>query len=251
VGSVGATGIFGGSETSQLQYIGSCVAYVLSSSSLFIILTWLLLTNPEALEFLHFGAAEHLPPEVSKFAAPLIIALAMTTLLPSFPMLRELDAKLLRFFHRLGRIPIAATRWSKQMERAQFVISPRTLADIKTYISNSPVLLDDVLTELRTDPSDSARSQFTRNLALYVSLSNLDDQTRFAEDYPEETADFEKTIASYFAQSTGFFALTKQLAHQQLDPLPEPIKEARKGYKTLCHDVYEEIRLMLARGHAL
>src|SRR6516164_942911 len=67
------------SQTSQLQYIGSCVAYVLSSSSLFIILTWLLVTNPQVLDFLHFGAAERLPAEVSKFAAPLIIALAMTT----------------------------------------------------------------------------------------------------------------------------------------------------------------------------
>jgi hypothetical protein len=109
------------------------VAYVLSSSSLFIILTWLLMTNPQALNFLHFGASKPLPDEVSQFAAPLIIALAMTTLLPSFPMLREIDAKLLRFFHRIGRIPIAAARWSKQMEKAQFVISPDLLRDAEAH----------------------------------------------------------------------------------------------------------------------
>jgi hypothetical protein len=119
---------------------------------------------------------------------------------------------------------------------------------MQKHISNSRVLADDIVAELRTDPSkDSARYRFTRNLALYVSLSNLDGQTRFAEDYPEETAAFEKTIASYFAQSAGFFALTRQVSLRQLDPLPEPIKNARDGYKSLCHDVYEEIRLMLAR----
>src|SRR5262245_140731 len=88
---------------------------------------------------------------------------------------------------------------------------------------------------------------FTRNLALYVSLSNLDSHTRFVEDYPDEATAFEKTMASYFAQSTDFFALTKQLAFQELDPLPEPIRNAPEAYKSLCHDVYEEIRLMLAR----
>ena len=163
-------------------------------------------------------------------------------------MLRELDAKLLRFFHRIGRIPIAAARWSKQMEKAQFVISPDLVTEMQKHISNSRVLADDMVADLRTDPSkDSARYRFTRNLALYVSLINLDGQTRFAEDYPEEIAAFEKTMASYFAQSAGFFALTRQVSLPQLDPLPEPIKNARDGYKSLCHDVYEEIRLILAR----
>jgi hypothetical protein len=236
------------SQTSRLQYIGSCMVYVLSSAGLFIILTWLLIQNPQALNFLHVGAAAPLPVEVAQLAAPLIVALAMTTLLPSFPMLREVDAKLLRIFHRMGSIPLAAAQWSKRMKDAQFAISGDLLIQVQRYISDSSVLTDDTVDELRTDPSiDSARYRFTRNLALYVSLSNLDSHTRFVEDYPDEAAAFEKTMASYFAQSTGFFALTKQLGLQQLDPLPEPIKNARDGYKSLCHDVYEEIRLMLAR----
>jgi len=236
------------SQTSRLQYIGSCVVYVLSSAGLFILLTWLLVQNPQAMGFLHVGASAPLPSEVTQLAAPLIVALAMTTLLPSFPMLREVDARLLRIFHRMGSIPIAAAQWSKRMKDAQFVISPDLLAIVRNYVSDSSVLADDIAAELRTDPSiDSARYRFTRNLALYVSLSNLDSHTRFVEDYPDEATAFEKTMASYFAQSTGFFALTKQLAFQQLDPLPEPIRNAREAYKSLCHDVYEEIRLMLAR----
>lgn len=198
------------SQTSQLQYVGSCVAYVLSSSSLFIILTWLLMTNPEALNFPHFGASTPLPAEVSQFAAPLIIALAMTTLLPSFPMLREIDTKLLRFFHRIGRIPIAATRWSKQMEQAQFVISPDLLTEMQKHISNSRVLADDTVTELRTDPSkDSARYRFTRNLALYVALSNLDGQTRFYEDYPEGDSRLREDDSKLFCSVRGLLC-----AHQ-------------------------------------
>jgi hypothetical protein len=235
-------------QTTRFQYLSSCVFYVLSSVGLFILLTWLLLENPQALGFLHFGASASLPPEVAQLAAPLIVTLALTTLLPSFPMLREIDAKLLRIFHRLGSIPLAAAQWSKRMKDARFTISAELLKSVNDYISDSNVLDDDIAVELRTDPStDSARYRFTRNLALYVLLSNLDARTRFAEDYPEEAAAFDKTMASYFGQSTGFFALTKQVSLQQLDPLPDPIRNARDAYKSLCHDVYEEIRLMLAR----
>jgi hypothetical protein len=224
------------------------VAYVLSSAGLFILLTWLLIKNPQALVFLHFGASTSLSNDVTQLAAPLIVALAMTTLLPSFPMLRDVDAALLRIFHRMGSIPIAAVQWSKRMKRGEFVISRNLQTEIEKYISDSSVLADDMVAELRTDPSiDSARYRFTRNLALYVSLSNLDSQARFVEAYPEESASFEKTMASFFAQSTGFFALTRQLSLPKLDPLPEPIKNARESYKSLCHNVYEEIRLMLAR----
>jgi hypothetical protein len=236
------------SQTSQFQYAGSCVLYVLSSAGLFVLLTWLLIKNPQALVFLQFGASESLSDKVAQLAAPLIVALAMTTLLPSFPMLRDLDAALLRMFHRMGSIPIAAAQWSKRMSDAEFVISPDLLKQMQKYISDSAVLADDIAAELRPDPStDSARYRFTRNLALYVSLNNLDIQTRFAEDYHDEAAAFKKTMASFFAQSAGFFALTKQVARQQLEEVPEPIKNARIGCKSLCNEVYDEIRLMLAR----
>jgi len=236
------------SQTSRFQYVGSCVCYVLSSAGLFFLLTWLLIKNPQALAFLQFGASTALSNDVTQLAAPLIVALVMTTLLPSFPMLRDVDAALLRIFHRMGSIPIAAAEWSKRMNKGEFVISSHLLKELGKHIGDSSVLADDMVDELRTDPSvDSARYRFTRNLAVYVSLSNLDSQTRFTETYPEEAAAFEKTIASFFAQSTGFFALTKRLSLQELDPVPEPIKNAREGYKSLCHDVYEEIRLMLAR----
>ena len=172
----------------------------------------------------------------------------MTTLLPSFPMLRDVDAALLRMFHRMGSIPIAAVQWSKRMERGEFVISGNLHKEMEKYINDSSVLADDMVSELRTDPSiDSARYRFTRNLALYVSLRNLDSQARFVEAYPEDAVSFEKMMASFFAQSTGFFALTRQLSLSKLDPLPEPIQNARVSYKSLCHTVYEEIRLMLAR----
>jgi hypothetical protein len=145
-------------QTSRFQYVGSCVFYVLSSAGLFILLTWLLLKNPEALTFLHFGGSVALPGHVTKLAAPLIVALAMTTLLPSFPMLRDVDAQLLRIFHRMGSIPIVVAQWSKRMKDGQFVISDDLLTTIRKFIRDSKVLPDEIEAELRTDQStDSAR----------------------------------------------------------------------------------------------
>ena len=73
-------------------------------------------------------------------------------------------------------------------------------------------------TELRTDPkSDQMRFRFTRNLAVYAASRNLKGRARFADDYPEDVAAFEKDMASYFAQSVGFLALTGKLSPQELD----------------------------------
>ena len=39
-------------------------------------------------------------------------SLIMTTLLPAFPGLREVDARILCLFHKIGAIPFGAVRWT-------------------------------------------------------------------------------------------------------------------------------------------
>jgi hypothetical protein len=223
------------SQTSRFQYYGSLVAYVLSCSGLFMLLTWFVETNPQAATFLGFGGGTPVPDEVKQFGAPLVAVLFMTALLPSFPMLREIDSRLLRLFHRMGSIPTGAAHWKEKMRTAEFAISPALLDSVRKYVADSSILDDEMAAELRTDSAeDSARYRFTRNLALYVALTNLPARPRFADEYPEEIEAFEKMMASFFAQSAGFFALTRQLAVQNLNPVPESVKNARDGYRSLC-----------------
>jgi hypothetical protein len=232
------------SQTSRFQYLGSCAMYVVSCLGLLITLTWVLGSRPGLLGFLHTGSSAALPDELSGLDASLVAALALTTLLPSFPILRDFDAKMLSLFHTMGAIPFGAIRWAQQLDAASFVITDRLLADTKNYISNSKRLPDTLIDELQPDSlADRARYRFTRSLALYVALSNLKSRARFGEDFPDDTAAFEKKINTFFMQCISYFSLSNQLSKQQLQPAPESMEE----FRSMVLETYEDIRLMLAR----
>jgi hypothetical protein len=191
----------------------------------------------------HLGEAGHSDGEIANLDAALVAALMLTTLLPNFPLLRDVDSSILRFFHRMGSIPFCAQLWARQMENA-FAFAPDAGSAMRDYIHNAPHLPDSLARELRTDPeADQMRFRFTRNLAVYVALSSLKGRLRFADDYPDDVAAFEKDMSTYFTQCVGFLALTGKLSPQELDEVSESVQK----FRTLNLEAYEELRLMLAR----
>jgi hypothetical protein len=232
------------SQTSRFQYFGSCATYTASCLGLLMLVTWVLRQKPEWLSLLHVGSSEEISSQLTSLDAPLVAALVLTTLLPSFPVLRDLDAKMLKFFHKMGAIPFGAYRWSQRMDAAQFTIAGNLLADAKTYIANSKLLPDALTDDLQPDFAvDSARYRFTRNLALYVALGNLSSWARFRSDFADDVAAFERKMSSFFAQSVGFFTLTGQLSAQQLEQAANSVEP----FRSLTLEAYEDIRMMLAR----
>lgn len=236
------------SQTSQVQYFLSCIAYIASCFGLFMLLTWAVAKSPNTLDFLSYGDKAHALNDFSGLDAALIAALVLTTLLPTFPLLRDIDAWLLRFFHKLGYIPINAVRWAQRMKEAELRISPERMDEIGDYIKNAKILHDSLAQKLQPDKhGDPARYIFTRNLAIYVALGNLDGYPRFAEDYPADIEAFEKKIIGFFAQSVGFFALTDQQPWRETELASEQVGNAYTGYREVGLDVYDDIRQMLAR----
>jgi hypothetical protein len=232
------------SQTSQFQYFGSCATYVVSSLGLLTLLAWVLGRNPHFLGLLHAGSSASIPDDVNSLDAALVAALMLTTLLPSFPVLRDFDTKMLNLFHKMGAIPFGAVRWAQRLDAATFTITAGPLADARNFITNSKLLPDMLIGELQPDfTADHTRFRFTRNLVLYVALSNLPNRARFGDDFPDDMAGFEKHMSRFFAQCVGFFALTDQLSRQQLEPLPSSIEE----FRSVALEAYEDIRLMLAR----
>ncbi len=230
------------SETTRLQYYGSYATYVVSCIGLLMVLSWILAHKPALLGVLY--SPNPIPEELQRLDAPLVAALVLTTLLPSVPILRDIDASMLRFFHRVGAIPLGAVRWAQRMNLAQLTISEKLIADTKLYIANSPLLPDSLADQLQPDFAvDSVRFRFTRSLALYVALSNLRGWTGYSADFPEESAAFEKKMSSFFAQSVAFFTLTTQLSQRQLEPAADPVEQ----FRSYALEAYEDIRLMLAR----
>ena len=230
------------SQTTRFQYYSSLASYVGSCVGLLTILSWILSDKPALLAVLYFP--DPIPEGFKGFDAPLIAALVLTTLLPSIPILRDIDGAMLRFFHRMGAIPLGAVRWAQRMNMAQLTISEKLLADTKQYIANSALLPDSLLRQLQPNFAvDGARFRFTRSLALYVALRNLSGWNDFTVDFPDESVAFEKRISSFFAQSVAFFALTSQLSQRQL----EPVEDSVDKFRSYALDAYEDIRLILAR----
>jgi hypothetical protein len=230
------------SETTRFQYYSSYVTYVVSCIGLLMFLSWILAHKPALLGILY--SPSPIPEELKGLDAPLVAALVLTTLLPSVPVLRDIDSALLRFFHRMGAIPLGAVRWAQRMNMTQLTISEKLVADTKLYIANSTLLPDSLAAQLQPDFNlDSVRFRFTRCLALYVALNNLPGWTGYSADFPEERAAFEKKMSSLFAQSVAFFTLTTQLVQRQLEPAADSVDQ----FRSYALDAYEDIRLMLAR----
>ncbi len=230
------------SETTRFQYYASYVAYVSSCIGLLTILSWTLAHKPALLNVLY--SPNPIPEELLRLDAPLVAALVLTTLLPSVPILRDIDAAMLRLFHRMGAIPLGAVRWAQRMNLAQLTISKELIAETKLFISNSAFLPDSMADQLEPDSAaETVRFRFTRSIALYVALSNLDGWTRYSAEFPQESAAFQKKMTSFFAQSVAFFALTTQLTQRQLEPAPDSAEQ----FRSYALEAYEDIRLMLAR----
>jgi hypothetical protein len=95
------------SSTRRLLYWSSCGGYILTALALYTILS-MLLQLASWRTFL-VGRSD------TSFPAPLMATLAMTTLLSSAPMLKQLDKSILSFFLNWGEIPAELNRRAATM----------------------------------------------------------------------------------------------------------------------------------------
>ena len=104
------------SSTRQALYWWSAAGYVLSALGLFVVLSVLLNVGPWRNLLLGENNDASLP-------APLIATLALTTLLPSTPMLKRLDEWFLSVFLDWAEIPAEVKRRAAAMLPSSFLVS--------------------------------------------------------------------------------------------------------------------------------
>ena len=233
------------SQTSRFQYYGSSVTYVASCEAILLLMAWALKANPAVLEWLHMGSDGQATAKVSGLDAPIVAALMLTTLLPTFPFLRDFDAKMLAFFRRMGAIPVSALRWAQRLGSVDFTITDTRLERAKQYVMGQPDLQDDLALQMVSNASGGRiRYAFTEVVVLYVTYRDLDIQPGFAHAFPDIAGEFETKMANFFAHCLGYFATTAQLSSQSLQPAPNAAENIRKVMLASAADV----RLMLAQA---
>jgi hypothetical protein len=232
------------SQTSRVQYFGSGAAYLLSCLGLLMGLSWMLRNQPAVLDVIHTGSEGAIPDDLKGLDAALVAALILTTLLPSFPVVRDIDRGMLSFFHKMGAIPFNALIWAQRMATVPFAIGAPALQAARQHILNGQNLPNALTEELTTDPDkDPARFQFTRNIVLYVAMTQLPRYPRFANDFREDVAQFEERSSDYFANCVGFFASVRQMSETNLVMGAEP----QENFKRLSNATLDELHRMLAR----
>lgn len=232
------------SQTSRVQYYSSLAVYVLSCEALMLCFTWLLQQEPAVVSTLLGEDNATIPQDLAGLQTPLVSALILTALLPTFPVLHKVDAWMLRAFHKLGAIPLNAVRWSQRMGQASFKISELILTDTQRYIRDTPILPNALVAQLtRDEVSNATAYAFSRVMVVYVAQSKLAGRPDFEDDFKDDIQSFEKAMSAFFADAVGYFAIAAQLAPLDMRPAPDIDDRFRKRIAEADSD----IRLMLAR----
>ena len=199
------------SSTRRVLYWWSCAGYILCAVGLFAALSTLLHVT---------GFRELLGLKDEALPDPLVATLAMTTLLPSLPLLKQVDAWLLAVFFDWGAIPAEARRRSAELTPHGFAVTARDLRALRD--ADEGQFGDNYTTHLR-DSADSppalSELRFTRVMKLFAQLEALSGQQRyerFFEEAKDEFAAIRQQIAEFAPRAIV------SLDRAALTPGPDP-----------------------------
>jgi hypothetical protein len=220
-------------STTFSQFSLTGLAYVASCLVLYLLVSRLILDNPETLRFLGYEAGGS--RDVANLSAPLLAALLMTTLLPSVPMLQRIDLWLLEFFQRLGSIPQEVMRLSTQILAAELVLSPRDRAGCFTQLDEIAGFSDDLKREIVFDPGEKIRFRFTRIVVIFLILKRWETSRRhssFFADFADENRAIGERFAGFVEEAKRFFPILRvMIAVPAGDPIDPSLAECRRSFK--------------------
>jgi hypothetical protein len=192
------------SSTTRVQFQSTCCAYVSCALALYLVLASLL-ENPEAAKFLTFGI--QLPEGAANLSTPFVAALFLTTLLPSIPFLCGIDTALLKFFQRLGSIPIEIRRLRHDLKEMGYAPTQKTEVLVRSYLNAYPKILTN---RLMFGRGNTTQHDFTRILCLYCELKELDEKSGFLSDFVDEEVELKKLVELVCAQAAIIFRSPRQ-----------------------------------------
>jgi type IV secretory pathway TrbD component len=185
------------SSTLRVLFWSSCFGYVLSALALFAGLAFLL-QAPAWQKLFNLSGQASLP-------APLIATLAMTTLLPSVPILKRVDSWLLSVFLDWGAIPVEARRRAEAMMPSTFTVTSVDVAGLcKSYEGGYGDTFTDHLREEGTAGLKRSEYRFTRVVKLYDRVHRLAGDARYRRFFAEagdEFAALERQIDSFMRRA--------------------------------------------------
>jgi hypothetical protein len=235
------------SSTRQTLYWSSFAGYLICALMLFAVLSMLLQVGPWRTMLL--GDADN-----ASLPAPLIATLALTTLLPSVPLLKRLDASLLAMFHEWGEIPAEVKRRAAAMTVQRFSVAETDVIALRETYSDGRYgeALPEQLRWFGAEGIERSRLRFTRVVKLYDRITQLageDGYARFFVEAGAEYAELNRQIGEFLHRSAASLALAARLqATETVTAYEELMRERREVFAHTSNETFNRLALFLARA---
>jgi hypothetical protein len=235
------------SSTQQTLYWSSFAGYLICALALFAALSTLLQIGPWRAMLL--GKAD-----AASLLAPLIATVALTTLLPSVPLLKQLDASLLAFFLNWGEIPAEVKRRAAAMTTQRFRLTESDVIALRETYSDGRYgeTLADQLRWSGAEGIERNQLRFTRVVKLYDQITRLARARRYARFFAEaeeEYAELNRQIGDFLRRSVASLALTARLQAAVTGAIYEQLEQERRAaFAQACNEVFNRLALFLSRA---
>lgn len=235
------------SSTRQALYWWAGLGYVLSALVLFAALS--LLLKAAIWRTVLLGAEDD-----PSLPAPLIATLAMTTLLPSVPLLKPLDAWFLSLFLGWAEIPAEAKRRAAAMTPHSFSVSELDVAGLRETFGDGSCGDDLVrhLTSRRDEGLPMSQYRLTRVAKLFDRLGGLAAERRYARFFAAADADFaalSRQTVEFLRRSAASLTIAERLrGHEAEAAYEELMQERRIAFAERCRDIFAAQARFLAHA---
>jgi len=231
-------------STRRALYWWSCIGYVVSAVVLFAFLS-IALRQPGWSDFLGI-------PKEPSLSPPLLATLAMTTLLPTLPVLKGLDAWLLARFQEWGAIPAEVRRRAAAMTPHSFMVTQEDVAGLRE--SYDGAYGDTLATHLRYRGAagvERAELRFTRVVKLYDQLQKLaaaPNYSRFFGETAEEWSGIEHQADGFMQRAVEWLDRAARLHNTDAEAYAELMEDRNEVFARDCRGVFIVLVNFLARA---
>ena len=235
------------SSTSQKLYWSSCAGYVLSALALFVALVILLKSGPWRKLLIPSGDDASLP-------VPLVATLAMTTLLPSLPMLKRVDEWFLAIFLDWAEIPAEVKRRAAGLTPESFQVTREDLVELREAYGDGSYgnTLTDHLRQGNGEGLKLSQCRFTRIVKLHHRIHKLAGISRYGDFFVEADKDWielDRKTSDFLRRSAVSLTLAERLrALEDADAYEELAEERRQHFAQSCQEIFRALALFLARA---
>jgi hypothetical protein len=225
------------SSTRQALYWWSGFGYVASALMLFAGLCFLLQAGEWRTALLG-------PANNAALPASLIAALAMTTLLPSIPVLKRVDEWLLAVFLDWAEIPAEVKRRAARMTPRSFEVTEKDVAELREAYGDEGDghAWARHLRVQRGEGLELSQYRFTRVVKLYDRIGKLEGEPRYGRFFAEaqdEFAELDRRKSEFLRRAAASLTLAeRQYALDEGEAFEELIAERRAEFAQQCRDIF-------------